>query len=231
MKKRYAILSAGLLSCLAYVLVNLLTDGVFLDTRVPPGRAHRAALAIRDDVTPFQKWGTKTFTWRYLNRYYDTAWYFTQSRKGGQEEAFLARLDDALARYPHVDLFLLSHDNRFIDWVRKLPAEDRQGLRLVYNTGCHNAPQGQAWLRAGADAYIGHPGKSASPPFYVYFMRRWCRGEPVQTALETSNRLAMRSFRLAQTFTLGHFNAAKLEKQSKASYVGDGDTRVEDGEE
>ena len=41
-----------------------------------------------------------------------------------------------------VDLFLLAHSNKFIVWVAELPPARRAHLRLVYNTGCGDLPQG-----------------------------------------------------------------------------------------
>ena len=108
MKKRNAIAVSVLLSCVAYIVVVALTDRVFWDTRVPPGKEHRAALAVRDNVTPFQKWGTKTFTWRYVRRYYDAAWYFTQSDSEDFEQEFLSCWNKALEAILPADLFTCS---------------------------------------------------------------------------------------------------------------------------
>src|SRR5260221_14641377 len=106
MKKAQAAMIAVLLPCAAYAAVIALTERVSLNTGVPAGRERRVAIAIRDDVTPFQKWGTRQFTSPYLNRYYERAWYFTQSETGDGKQAFLSCLESALERYPEVDLFL-----------------------------------------------------------------------------------------------------------------------------
>ena len=71
MTKGKAVAVAVLLAGLAYGAVTALTERVCPDTGVPPGRERRAALAIRDNVTPFQKWGSRQFTAPYLERYYD----------------------------------------------------------------------------------------------------------------------------------------------------------------
>ncbi len=226
MKKRHAIAVALLLTLGAYVLVAVLVERPFLDTRVPPGREHRAALAIRDDVTPFQQWGSRTFTRHYLDRYYGASWYFTQAKRGHHKKAFIAALEEALERHEQVDLYLLSHSNRYISWVAQLPLERRERLHLVYNTGCHNLHQGPQWLGLGADAYVGHPGNSMSSVFYVFFLRRWSRGDTVQEAMDASNRLALWSFRLWEAIPRWDFNAAHAFLNSEASRYGKGDVRI-----
>ncbi len=71
MQRRYAPLVALGLACLACGFVlSVLGDGIYWNTAFPPGKELRAALAVRDNVTPFQKWGSALFTQRYLKRYY-----------------------------------------------------------------------------------------------------------------------------------------------------------------
>lgn len=229
MKKRYAAMIALALPCLAYVLVvAAVGDGVYADTRVPPGRELRAALAIRDNVTPFQKWGTRTFTLEYLKRYYGGAWYFTQRKEGALKEEFTACLDQALQDYAVVDLYLLAHTNEYVKWVSELPAERRQRLRFVYNTGCHNLPQGQEWMGLGAKTYIGHPGVSSSSVFYYFFLRDWLRGGTLQEAMDASNRNADIAFRQYEWFTRGRVKADWFIQESTASSFGDTSIRLED---
>jgi len=157
------------------------------DTEGIKGRERRAAIAIRDNVTPFQKWGTRIFTVPYLRTYYGTFHYFTLSGTEDHEERFRRALAHALAHHDHVDLFLLAHGNKLFRWVEGVDADSRQKLRLVYNTGCSNAEQWQTWLDLGAETYVGHPGKSKSSIFYFYFLRRWASGWSVKAALEESN--------------------------------------------
>src|SRR5262249_45917323 len=142
MQKSKAFGIAVLLACLAYGVLVALTERVFWYTDAPLGKERRAALAIRDNVSPFQKWGSKQFTTPYLDKYYDAAWYFTQTHQGDCKETFLSTLDTALQRHPEVDLFLLAHSNQYIAWVRDLPPERRSHIRLVYNTGCRDSRQG-----------------------------------------------------------------------------------------
>lgn len=231
MKKRNAAIFAALLPVAAYVLVvSVLADTVYWNTSVPPGREQRAALAIRDNVTRFQKWGTKVFTEGYLDRYYDGAWYFTQPKKGALKEEFVACLDKALERYPNVDLYLLAHTNEYIEWVAQLPAERRAHLRLVYNTGCHNLPQGPKWLELGAKVFVGHPGQSWSSMFYCYFLRDWTRGATVQEAMDAANVRAETTFRQWEFLTRGKYSAERIIEELTASSNGDAGIRIGEGQ-
>lgn len=221
MKRSHAAMVTAAFVILSYVIVVFLTDGVFLSTSPPPGRDRRAAVAIRDNVTPFQKWGSKAFTWPYLSRYYNECWYFTQTDSNNQHESFVTALDDALLRYDDVDVYLLAHDNRFIQWVAQLPLENRTHLRLVYNTGCEDLAQGPEWLKLGARAYVGHPGVSASPVFYVYFLRRWTRGYSLGDAVDASNHSMHAALCRMNILELGRGDPSELYKQSAARIFGD----------
>ncbi len=225
-KRRAAVITATLFILAYAIALSLATDRIFLHTAAAPGREQRAALAIRDNVTPFQKWGTDLFTRGYLKRYYGASWYFTQSKRGDQEEEFVACLNKALEQYPAVDLYFLAHTNQYIRWVARLPEERRQRLRLVYNTGCYNLPQGPDWLKLGAKTYVGHPGQSSSEVFYYFFLRRWTRGYPLQRALHESNEHMEAVFRRLQTITRGRVNADWLFKESKAVCYGDAHVRI-----
>src|SRR5262249_59053518 len=101
-KKATAAVIAALLPCAACGVVLALTERVSGDTGVPPGQERRAAVAIRDDVTPFQKWGSRQYSWPYLERYYGAAWYFTQSGTDSRKQAFLSGLEAALERHAEV---------------------------------------------------------------------------------------------------------------------------------
>lgn len=229
MKKGTAAVIAVLLPCVAYMAVVGLTDRIFCGARVPPGREHRAALAIRDNVTPFQKWGSKQFSWPYMDACYDSAWYLTQTNAGGSKEVFLERLEAALERYSEVDLYLLAHSNHYVDWVAQLPAATRSHLRLVYNTGCRDLRQGPKWLSLGARAYVGHPGKSASPVFYYFFLRHWTRGHSLGEAVDEANQMMRLELDRAQVLSLGQMNAAKVFAASAGAGVGEMQLRL-DGE-
>jgi hypothetical protein len=154
------------------------------------GIARRAAFAIRDHVWPFQQWGTRSFTLPGLQAAYGEVEYVTLTSwledRSDEVAASLARL---LREHDTVDLFLLAHDNSFVEWVRNVPADLRRKLRLVYNTGCHDLGQKDEWIALGARAYVGHVGTSESAVFYVYFLRRWLRGLPLDAAVAASNEL------------------------------------------
>jgi len=230
MKKPTAAVIAALLPCVAYVAVVMLTDRIFCGWHVPPGSEHRAALAIRDNVTPFQKWGSRQFTWPYLSGSYDAAWYLTQTNADSSREAFLERLQEALERYPEVDLYLLAHHNHYVDWVAQVPAAARSHLRPVYNTGCRNLKQGPRWLNLGAKAYVGHPGESASPVFYFYFLRRWTRGHTLGEAIDESNRLMRLQLTRVEVCSFGKVPAAKVFEESMAVGAGRSGLRLDGSE-
>jgi hypothetical protein len=192
-----------------------------LGTSVPPGKNRRAAVAIRDDVTPFQKWGSREFTLPYLECYYDRAWYITLSGDQSQVRDFVSSVRTALAEYTAVDLYLLAHSNSLIRWVETIPESDRRRLRLVYNTGCTDLQQGPEWLELGAKAYVGHAGESLSPVFYVYFLRRWTRGDRLDEAVGEGNRRAFRVFDALAPASLGNLDPARLKADSEAVIFGD----------
>ena len=231
MKKSKAMGIAMLLPCLAYAVIVALTERVFWDTGAPLGKERRAAIAIRDNVSPFQKWGSKQFTLPYLDKYYDAAWYFTQAFRGDCKDTFLSTLDTALQRYPEVDIFLLAHSNQYIAWVAEVPSERRRHIRLVYNTGCRDLRQGDSWLDLGAKAYVGHPGVSASPVFYFFFLRRWTRGSTLHDAMDESNRLMRLDLARTEVLSFGNVNAATVSQESEAFCYGDGQLRFQGSQE
>jgi hypothetical protein len=192
-RRRLALVATPLLAALALSLVIAAGDRP-LARRRETGRARtRAAIALRDHVIPFQKWGTKLFTLPLLEEAYDDVVYLTQDRPGDKRAELVAALERALAAHDDVDLFLLAHGNRFVDWVAAIDPALRARLRLVYNTGCGGAGQAADWRAAGADVYVGHAApQSLSPAFYFYFLRRWARGWTLDEAVAAANRAAAR---------------------------------------
>ncbi|MCW3054646.1 MAG: hypothetical protein JWN14_3816 [Chthonomonadales bacterium] len=231
MNRSLAAVIVLLLPCAAYVAVMSVTEWAHPLSNVPTGREKRAALAIRDNVTPFQKWGTHQFTAPYLDRYYDRVWYFTQARSGDSKGEFLAALNTALERYPEVDLFLLAHSNHYIRWVAEVPPAQRAHLRLIYNTGCYDLTQGADWMQLGAKAYVSHPGESASPVFYFYFLRRWSRGMPLKEAKDDSNDLMSSALKRGEVSSFGKLNAAQIAHESEAFSYGNTTLRIQSGTE
>jgi hypothetical protein len=189
-RRRLAFLLTPVLVALAVAVVVVAGD-VPLVRRASAGGS-RAAVAVRDHVVPFQKWGTRLFTLPHLESAYDDVTYLTQDGAGDERADLVAALERALAGHDAVDLFLLAHGNRFVDWVADIDPALRGRLRLVYNTGCGGAGQASEWLAAGADVYVGHgaPG-SQSPAFYFYFLRRWVRGWRLDEAVDAANRKAV----------------------------------------
>jgi hypothetical protein len=137
-----------------------------------------AALAIRDDVSDFQKWGTKTFSLQFLEPAYAHVDYFVEARAEnprGERDAFIRALRRALEKHESVDLFLLAHSNHY------------KSIRLVYNTGCGDADQGGDWMALGAGAYVGHPGSNLAPIFVYYFLPEWSQGTELDQAVARAN--------------------------------------------
>jgi hypothetical protein len=147
-----------------------------------------AAVAIRDVVPGYQQWSTERFTVPKLEGGYDAHWYFTEARRGEKHKAFVDALRLAAQQHEVVDVWLLAHGNRYIDWVAEVPAAERAKLRLVYNTGGGDSDQGRAWLRLGAQAYVGHPGGNVAPLFYLRFLPLWLEGKPLKDAVDAANK-------------------------------------------
>jgi hypothetical protein len=172
-------------------LIAWIADGLMLRNAKDIPRSKRAVLAIRDSVPSYEQFGTEIFTEPYLNAYYDESYYFTQKGRDDQKELILESLKRLTTNYDCVDIFILAHTNPYLYWFESLPKNLRKKIRLVYNTGCRNANQGNRWLELGAEAYIGHQGKtSLSPFFYVYFLRRWVSGYRLDVAVKEANKIA-----------------------------------------
>lgn len=189
----YAALAACAAPVLCVLVLAIFVERPLAVGRTAVGRERRAAVAIRDNVIPFQKWGTRAFTEPYLEKHYARVWYFTQSSADPKKREFLEGLTEALSRFDVVDVYLLAHANAYVAWVRNVDPALCSRIRLVYNTGCGDAAQASAWLSLGADVYVGHPGVSNSPVFYFYFLRRWALGMSVGDATRESNALMERA--------------------------------------
>jgi len=147
-----------------------------------------AALAIRDDVVPFQKFGTRVFTYPCLSEAYAEVIYLTEYGKNEKHDDFVRAMDRLLSDHDKVDLFLLAHANEYYRWVQEIDSLKRQRIRMVYNTGCSGAGQCNDWLGLGAKSYVAHrSNESISPVFYFYFLRRWCSGENLGAATREAN--------------------------------------------
>jgi len=227
MRRRYALLWVILIAAVTFIGLQRTIERFFWYTAPIKERPTRAAIAIRDHVIPFQKWGTRQFTWPYLAKYHDAAWYFTQSKKAKHALAFRERLEKALERYEAVDLFLLAHGNHYYQWVQGIPWYKRQRLRLVYNTGCKDLWQRRLWIHLGAKAYISHPGVSASPIFYVYFLRRWVLGFRIPEAMAISNRSMETILHIARPILPTPYTPERVYRESKAFCYGQCDLHID----
>ena len=159
------------------------------DKAAPPTpRPTVAAVAIRDVVPGYQQWSTEKFTVPKLEAGYDAHWYLTENKRGEKHKEFVDALTAATAKYDAVDVWLLAHGNRYIEWVAEVPPADRARIRLVYNTGGGDSDQGRGWLRLGARAYVGHPGGNVAPLFYLRFLPLWLEGKPLKDAVDGANK-------------------------------------------
>jgi hypothetical protein len=200
MKPVYAALITILLIAGAYWLVTRCTDGILM-ARPSLNKNPKAAIAIRDPAPAYQQWGTAHFTQPYLEKYYNEWRYFNQEEGDHQKEDFLLALKNLLQRYKQVDLYLLAHSNNYYTWVKQIPPSLRKNLRLVYNSGCRDDEQAKTWLQMGAKTYIGHPGYSASPLFYFFFLRRWTRNADIASAVKASNNGMQKLLRIGKLFS------------------------------
>jgi hypothetical protein len=208
--------AAATLPVAALLTILTLVEGPVLTWSVAAGRPRRAAVAIRDDVVPFQKWGTRAFTLPYLDRQYERVHYFTQTSTDDRREAFVAAIVEAAGAHDTVDLFLLAHGNHYVAWLEDLAPDHARKLRLVYNTGCDDASQASRWLALGADAYVGHVGESQSPVFFVYFLRRWSAGWKVSDAVSKANAETATVLSRTTLFGVDAASAATMVEGSRA---------------
>lgn len=173
-------------ACLAIVI--FFSDSPILLFRFFSKNKNFAALAIRDNVIPFQKFGSRLFTVPYLDKAYGEVVYLTEFERNAKKSAFIENLSRLLGEYDQVDLYLLAHANDYYLWVAQIDGALRKKLRLVYNTGCSGASQGDTWLQLGARSYVSHASaESLSPVFYFFFLRRWCAGSTLSEATHEAN--------------------------------------------
>jgi hypothetical protein len=187
-KIRTVLVLALLLLLSVFLIIWLTEKPVFLFSKHPETKY--AAIAIRDHVSSFEKFGTRLFTWPDLARSYHEVIYLTEYSRHEKQNEFVKGLDELLTTHEHVDVFLLAHANEYYRWVLQIDSTKRKKIRMVYNTGCSGASQKDIWLDLGAQSYVGHTsGESISPVFYFYFLRRWCAGERLSEAVVHANNL------------------------------------------
>jgi hypothetical protein len=224
---RSFIISAGLF-LIVTVLFIVATESPLSLHKPVRKKNHLAAIAIRDNVIPFQKFGTRLFTTSYLEKYYDTVFYFTEFSPGEKDSAFKAAVQFSTDHYNHTDIFLLAHTNFYHILLANLPKENAARIRLVYNTGCNGAGLGKFWTETGTTTYIGHIGTSYSPVFYFYFLRRWCNGSTIQEAVDESNRITAEKLMMYSLFLPDNTGLRKLIKETYALKTGCGNYKISD---
>ena len=150
-RKLFGALIATFIFLSASSVAILVVDRPIWDGSAVKGREERAAIAIRDNVIRFQKWGTRIFAWPYLRKHYGRVYYFTQSSTEDKEKEFKESLRTALRDYESVDIFLLTHSNSYYLWVHEIDEHLRARIRLCLQYGllqCHaRANMAQAWSR------------------------------------------------------------------------------------
>jgi hypothetical protein len=204
---------------LTAVLVFRLSDRPFRFKSKEKRSYTLAAVAIRDNVTPFQKLGSRLFTVPLLKKQYDHFAYFTQYSKTDKEQAFKDSLYRFLLRYDSVDIYLLAHANLYYSWLDTFPRDLMKKIRLVYNTGCGNSNQAYLWLDIlGVKTYVAHAGaKSQSPVFYFCFLRRLIAGGNIKDAVSAANDKAVGLFSMMALFD-NNYSQSEFIEGSKALY-------------
>lgn len=224
MTPRRALVATLLISLASFVFAIVVSDPPVSPRAHEERRRTVAALAVRDHVVPFQKWGTEMFTLPALHRRYDEVAYFTQRWRGDRTPELLEALRGLLTRHERVDLFVLAHSNALVADVATLPPELTQHLRLVYDTGCTDAAQAAAWLSVGANVHLGHPGRaSISPVFYFYFLRRWEANWSVVDAASDANRKTVARLRWAAPLAESIVGPLDIVASTAAEMQGDGE--------
>lgn len=157
-----------------------------------------AAIAIRDQVPAYQKNATKYFSRRWLEKGYHRVAYIDNKDLIQQRELFISNLADLSDRFDSLDIFLLAHTNRIVDWVKTVDTKVRRKIRLVYNSGCLSYGQKLEWERLGVKYYLAHAGSySLSPVFYFFFLKRWISGHPLQQSVVSANKSVGHLLKLA----------------------------------
>ena len=145
-KKIISLLITLMIIILVFILVILLSDTPIFFHKKKDSKYTIAAIAIRDNVIPFQKMGSRLFTVSYLQKKYDHYIYMTQYEEMDKREAFTDSLYGFLKNYDSVDVYLLAHSNYYYSWLDTFPKNLLKKIRMVYNTGCGNSNQTYIWL-------------------------------------------------------------------------------------
>jgi hypothetical protein len=196
MKPRIAWLLVVLFLITTNIAAAFIVDARFFKRR-PVVNYTSSVIALRDNVAGYQKQATKIFSKPFLKKMYDGVYYLEEKEIDMQRKKFALALNDAAEKYDSVDIFLLAHGNRVVEWLFGMPARIKEKIRLVYNCGCGNYYQGNEWKIEGAKYYLAHKGKySYSPVFYYYFLKRFANGYPLTDAVNMANKKTIFLLRL-----------------------------------
>ena len=147
-----------------------------------------SAIAIRDNVSAFEKRGSALFTIPYLKKYYFDFTYVEAKHNWIGAADFRRPAEKLLEKCDSLDVYILSHGNYFYQWFYGMDSSLRKKIRLVYNTGCDNDSQYVMYKEQMVSYYVGHTGeKSLSPIFYVYFLRRMFSENSIESIVRESN--------------------------------------------
>jgi hypothetical protein len=201
--KTLALIITGIFIIISFVLVIYILESPVFD--YDKKKKEYAVIAIRDNVSPFQKSGTQLFTFPYLRKKYSEVVYYTQNYYDEHRDDFIHSLTRLLDTNDSVDVFLLAHGNIYYKWVEEIDSKLRKKIRLVYNTGCSGSLQASFWEELGVHCYVAHRSPvSISPVFYFYFLRRYCKGYPLDKAINESNRMMHKNLHRLNVFTFGY---------------------------
>ncbi|HEY1039069.1 MAG TPA: hypothetical protein VGF30_06665 [Bacteroidia bacterium] len=214
-----AILIISAMIMLAFAGVIFFTDHPVLNRKKTNEKY--GAIAIRDHVIPFQKYGTRLFSLPYLNNYYSEVNYFTENYNGENKTAFISSLQQLLLSHDSVDIYLLAHSNAYYTWIQEIDKEQRAKIRLVYNTGCSGSYQSYYWKELGIKYYVAHESnQSISPVFYFYFLRRYTNGYSLTEAIDESNAAMHKQLDRIKMISFGNLSVdEKTEFDSEGKLV------------
>jgi len=201
-KKSKAVIVTLIMIIPGFYLAAFFTDHPVSGARTTKGNI--AAIAIRDNVISFQKYGTRLFSLPYMNKYYSDVRYFTENYPDEHHSTFIVQLNELLSQHDSVDIYLLAHSNLYYSWVNEIDEAKRKKIRLVYNTVCSGALQKNEWKDMGVKYYVAHESsQSISPVFYFYFLRRYTNGQSITEAIKNSNEAMHEKLFRLKLFSLG----------------------------
>lgn len=176
---------AGLFLLFSYIERPLLLS--------PVSGSRISAIAVRDNVSAFEKRGSALFTLPYLEKFYYDFDYIESATDWITPSQVRPSMERLLNKSDSLDVYILSHGNKFYQWFSGMDTSLRKRIRLVYNTGCENDSQRLVYKNKNVRFYVGHSGQnSLSPVFYAYFLRRMFSERNVEQAARSANERSAR---------------------------------------